>query len=214
MNGLYVRMGFCMDYGSIGHRVINRVTGGPGHVFVEFLEKENGDNDRFTFDSTIQKDPRTKKNGVRGPLPISVWEDWYEEDPYNRHLYFIPVQYYLPLTQEEAYQALHRLTHAAHAIKYARLQLPQNWVANRTGIQMSWRQGSPSRWTCSETPVRAVIPPRYWHLIGPEHPSLQCQGGMLDNRADFIVPGGKSFMSLERGLLRIIDQFGVEDPQS
>jgi hypothetical protein len=208
---LYVRIGFTMDTRSPAHLLIRRVTGGPGHVFIEFYLP--AEDETFTYDCTSQVDAQTGKNGVRGPKPAEMWRMWWEEDPDNRDVYYVPgASAYLPLTQEEAWSAKMRLQHATHAIKYAHLQLQQNWVARRTGFQVSWRNGSPEKWTCSEAPVRTVIPPRYWYLLGREYPDLKCYGGLCDLRADFIVPGGKSFMSLEAGLRRIVEEHGTERP--
>lgn len=212
MNGkLYIRIGFTMDERSFVHKLIRRVTGGPGHVFIEFYMPAG--EERFTYDCTTKRDELTGKNGVRGPRPVELWADWWEESPRSRNIYYLPAKGFLPLTQAEAWQAKVRLDHATHSISYAHLQLPQNWTASRTGVQMSWRHGSPSRWTCSEAPVRTVIPPRWWHLLGRDYPELKCHGGLCDLRADFIVPGGKSFMSLERALKRIIEEYGTEEPQ-
>lgn len=207
MQSLYARLGFVMDWRSIGHWLIHRVTGGPGHVFIEFFNPQEPE--RFFYDSVIAKDPTTGKNGVRGPIDIDYWYQWRDTDPKHRDLYFVPENGYLPLEDSQVWDALVRLNHALHEIEYAKLQLPQNWLAGRTGIQISWRFGSPNRWTCSETPMRVLIPVEWWDLFGPQHPKLKCRGGMLDLRADFVVPGGNSFMSLEEGARRAIEEHGV-----
>ena len=197
---LYWRLGYTMDEDSFVNRRIRYITKGPAHVFIHGYKAINGTAaEDFYFESIWTKDPATGKTGVRGPIPLSNVIDWRAADPDNRTIEYQPKDGYLPLTQDEAWDAWHRLNQAVRTVKYAPLQLVQNWMARRLGIYIHKGIGSTSKWTCSETPLRAgVIPARWWDIFN-----------MLSLRADDMWPGGVGYQSLHAGVARVIAKHGT-----
>lgn len=190
--GLYVRLRYIHDDRDFVHNCIRLVTGGMGHVLIEFwLITKERPAQVFYFESIFKNDKRTKKNGVRGPIDIANVNEWLNRKP-NRWFIVQPRQGFLPLTQEEAWKAMHHLMCACHTIHYAPTQIMQNAFAGLTGVYVHFGKGTDSKWTCSETVVRTVVPVEAWDYFN-----------LANCRMDDIFPGGpksREFGSLWHGV--------------
>lgn len=129
----------------------------------------------FYYESIMAKDAVTGKNGVRGPLDFRRLEKWKEKDA--AHILYNQPD--LPVTAQEAAEAILLLQWATREIRYAKLQLGRNWLAARTGLVLAFKGSSDKFWTCSEAGARA-LPPRL------SVPFLRI-GEIL---WDFVVPSG------------------------
>lgn len=195
----YLKLGFSDDSKSLVSKAIRRVTGGPSHVMVMVFEvKENGQHERYQFESFGKVDKDTHKTGVRGPVPLANLLDWLSSGE-GRTLITVPEDGYLPLTNEEAREAVQNMRDAVPVIHYARAQLGGNFLAAVFKTRLTFGEGSPLRYTCCELPIRArVLPPRFWDLLG------------LDNvNADELWPGGPSRYSLMAGAQRVVQKHGA-----
>ena len=194
----FLALGFTEDAALFTSKAIRRVTGGPSHVVVLVREiSPNGRQESYYFESIAKADAVTHKSGVRGPIPLSRLSEWVDEKP-SRSLLTVPDKGYLPLTQEEAADAVRRLRDAVPTTHYAHTQLGQNLLA-RIGVRFSLGGGSDKAWTCCETPLRAgVLPPRWWGEVG-----------MADVNADEFWPGGSSRYSLMAAVQRVIAAHGT-----
>jgi len=187
-----VKLAYTHDSKSLTNEAIRRVTGGPAHVVIAFIHHD----ETLYFESIWKKDPVTKKDGVRGPLPIMRIQNWLVEKP-GRTIEWQPVDGYLPFSFEETEKMFADLCAAVHTVKYAKLQIVQNWISGRANIRISRGEGTRNKWTCCEAPVR-VFPLRF----------LDCLR-IRSISADDFFPGGDSIYSLRAGVDRIIKRFGV-----
>ena len=148
-------------------RLICRVTGGIySHCGVVFYEHPDAEKDAgFFFESRAKVflDAQTgqHKTGVRGPRHFDGIVDWAMDDPDTRRYEVLPLPGYLPVTASEAWESFHLLSAAVHRVKYAHLQIFQNWIAQRLRIRIGVGCGDNDRWTCSETCLLA-LPARLW----------------------------------------------------
>lgn len=152
-----MKMCFCYttDMSEATCWAIRRATGGPfSHTLVLFTD-QNGE--EYYYESIWSVDPATGKDGVRGPIPYKKLTDWHEEDPKFHILYR---QNMLPVSDHAAMLARQTLSDATKKIRYARLQLFQNWVTSRTGYVIFRKEASKDQWTCSEACAR-VLPPSF-----------------------------------------------------
>jgi len=141
------------------------------------------------FESVWKRDPLTGKSGVRGPLPEQNIIDWREAEPGERSYVRMPEDGCLPLFPDEVMRMESKLRAAVRTVTYARTQILQNWLAQRTGIRIYFKAGSIEQWNCSETFTR-VLPARvlpYFRLDGIF-------------RHDDIVPCGYKLASVESGV--------------
>lgn len=180
-----MRYGYTANYAELATKAICRVSGGPySHCFPIFYNEEHRP---MYFESISKVDPHTHKTGVRGPYPLSNVVEWQAELPSHRRFTMQPLSGFLPLTTNEVGRAWKLLGASVHDIRYAPLQIIQNWLTQRTGLRISYKQGSIARWTCSETCVR-ILPARLWFWFD-----------QLNVNADDIVPSGNKLMSVWAG---------------
>lgn len=202
MSQYFLKLGFTMDTSALLSQSIYAVTGGPSHALIEVLEvTPAGRYERYYYESIWKVDPETGKDGVRGPVPIVNLLDWVAEKKADRSLVEVPEAGYLPLSSEEAAEAVRRLNEAVPVIRYARKQLARNLIA-RTGLRIARGAGSPTQWTCCETPLRThVLPPRWWAVVG-----------VGDILFDETWPGGDSRYSLMEAARRVVKEYGTVCP--
>lgn len=183
-----VRLFFTADSSSFISRKICALTRGEfSHVGIVFYEATKP---AEYFESWHKKDA-AEKNGLRGPLPLEKLAQWQMEKPQYRRFELMPANGFLPITETEAGYMRLELMAARAGIKYAGLQILQNLIALRLGLQISLRRGGARRWTCSETVVR-VLPARIWKYF--DIPTYS---------ADFIAPSGPRLPSIAAGLQRL-----------
>jgi hypothetical protein len=158
-----MQWGFTMNWKTWVSKRVAKITKSPySHVVIIF----STDEDEIYFESFYKADKQTsKKNGVRGPMPLSDLEEWVAEDPDERQLNIYPQVGYLPLTDHEVEAAYTELCKAVHHVYYAPVQIGLNLIAARLGWYLKRRRGSTDKWTCSETCVR-ILPPRVWGYFG------------------------------------------------
>jgi len=188
-----MRWGYTSNRRELATWAIYRVTKGPAHVFAIFY---NGSDNPLYFESIVKKDKATGKNGVRGPIALTNVQEWQEEEPLTREFHVQPEKGFLPFTEEEVDRAYWKLAAKVHTIKYASLQIVQNWLAARIGLDIRLWRKSPRKWTCAETCFNC-IPDKYWKFYGLPYAT-----------ADDMAPGGTVLPSIEDGtakLLRIHD---------
>lgn len=189
-----VRFGYTRDRKSVLGRRISAITGGLyTHAVIIFYE---GDSPVY-FESSWSTNGNEKKNGVRGPYSIKKIEKWEAADQDSRLFITQPQFGYLPLTEAEALYAYNLACESVHTIKYSKIQLFKNWLAQRFYIHIHFGKGTPKRWTCSEFCLR-LMPSRVWTYYE-----------MLNLTADDVVPSGTKSMSLHAGTGRWITDKGT-----
>jgi len=182
-----MRWGYTVDRSEIISRAICRITGGVfSHSFAIFYDDPDHAGAPYYFESIGKRDATTGKTGVRGPIALGNVQQWAQERP--RRLFALqPAEGFLPFTDEECRAAKAKLLAAVPRVSYAHSQILQNWLAQRTGVRVSFRFGSVDRWTCSETCVR-VTPRRLDHFYG-----------LPELSPDDIPPSGERLVSLWSG---------------
>ena len=182
------RLFFTADSSSFVSRRVCALTGGDfSHVGIVFY-KETAPAEYF---EAWHKKEGAGKNGLRGPLPLEKLARWQIEKPGARRFELMPANGFLPITEAEAVYMRLELMAARNRVKYAGLQILQNLVALRLGLQISLRRGGAAKWTCSETVIRC-LPARLWKYF--DIPTYS---------AAFIAPSGPRLPSIDAGLLRL-----------
>lgn len=190
-----MRFGYTTDPDVLGSKLICRVTGGAwSHVFPVFYPSDGRES--FYFESIFKRDELTCKTGVRGPRPLSKIRKWVQEKP-GRRFALQPEKGFLMLTDDEAAAAETMLKWAVGVVTYPTGQIGQNWLQQRTGIDLSRGRGSATAWDCSETCLR-ILPARVWPFYG-----------IPNVRADNITPSGNKLASIEAGTATWIQAAGV-----
>lgn len=158
------------------------ITGGYyPHCSVRF-EKDDGS--VVYFESIFKTDKTTRKNGLRGPIPIQNLLDWKDESSFHK----VYLQPWLPVTSAQAKAAYDYLLAHVPLIKYASLQLGKN---ARYAITKRWtinRKGSANVWQCAETVGRALMVADASIVINFL--------GIGDVVLDMLVPSGKRGIGL------------------
>ena len=185
-----MRFWYIREFGRFVHDVIASATGGLwAHVGVAIYHGT----DRLGFESTMTAYPPCfgggrPKTGLRGPFDFEEYlREWKADAPDKRSYMLQPYPAFLPLSDPEVEAIYDQLCSAVHSITYAHLQLPRNWIEQRTGLHLQFRFGSRAKWTCSETPAR-ILPARVLDYYD-----------LRDLCPDMIVPSGKKLMSVEAG---------------
>lgn len=195
------------DDGSLVAKAIRRVTGGEySHCLIEFLIGDN----RCYFESRSNNvniiigydqfgnHKYIRKNGIRGPLPMSKLHSWYLKSEKRKMITF-PSDGWLPVTDEEVQWAYSMLCEKRSHVRYAHTQIIRNLFENMFGSNFGWKRTSPNTWTCSETALE-TMPRKYWHYFLPS--------GMSP---DAIVPSGMKNPSILEGAKRLVEDRGVKE---
>jgi len=113
---------------------------------------------RVYFESIGKRDKLSGKTGVRGPYDLRRVCAWQAKHPKVRRLELVNLPDVRP---EEVPRAFRRCCRAVPTVKYAFLQLVQNWKGVRLKLGIAPRRRSPDHWHCVETFVRVM---REWAL--------------------------------------------------
>ena len=144
-----MRYGFSGDISEIATRSIRWASGGAyPHCFVVFyqafdLVSGTQEDKGVYFASRVSKfiDQATKKTktGVRGPRSIDVVRKWAAGDPDKRYWELLPAEgsgKFLPFTEDEVWAAYNMCCESVHTVSYAKLQIFQDLIAQKTGIRI------------------------------------------------------------------------------
>lgn len=125
-------------------RRIQKITKGKAsHVLVRFKDSVND----VYFESHWGSDGKTKKTGVRGPIPVKKLDEWAAKDPENRRIFYTG---WINIPEESVQLSYNMASWAVKNVKYSRVQIFQNWIAHRLGFYFAKRKGGAERMTCSE----------------------------------------------------------------
>lgn len=190
-----MRWGYTVDRTQALSRAICHITGGPfSHVFPIFYPDYGGA--PVYYESCWKQDAKTGRDGVRGPVALDHVIEW-QQAAEHRLFALQPADGYLPFSPAQVRAAEQVVLSAVGRVRYARGQILQNWLAQRTGIRLAFRFGSTLAWTCSETCIR-LVPLEYWpHFRLP------------DLSPDDIPPTGERLVSLWSGTQALIKAAGV-----
>lgn len=188
-----MRVGLTGDWGEWICRRIAAVTGTElrvCHVFPVFYGDIGGEGCLIEcIWKTMQYEDGLVKDGVRGPLPCALVREWASRDSLRRRFVLLPEAGFLPMSDAEVTRAWELQRAAVRSVRYARLQLVQNWAHSRLGVWVAHLAGR-KRWTCAEQTFRC-FPPRAWPYFGLPYVT-----------ADQMAPAGGRLPSIESGVRR------------
>jgi len=123
-------------------------------IIEDMIREDGTDRVRFYLESISKKDSRTGKTGVRGPYLFSRVLEWQREGHYmwlgkqcNHRRIMIQE---LPVTSDQAAIALRLACRMVPIIKYAHVQIIQNWLGFRFGRGIPLNRRSRKKMTCVE----------------------------------------------------------------
>lgn len=152
---IFISVILIRDNRKLSHRVICRVSGGEyAHAALGFHYPHSPARD-FFVECLSSKTLHADHSGISPQRPLSELRSY----AYAHAAHVSAVYFPLSVYPGEIQQTLNKISSARPLVRYASLQLLSNWLSCRTGVYLSRRSPTETRWHCAEFCVR-VLPRR------------------------------------------------------